>query len=98
LRVRSSNRGARRPAVVGFDGSKEGTYSTATLTTVVTDKAAIAERAVECLGNRIVGDARIDARKITIGFTLDVRESTIGNSDRRLVSPARETSGGRSSS
>ena len=50
--------GARVPAdlaVVGFDGSEEGAYTTPTLTTVAPDKAAIAARAVERLSARVAG-------------------------------------------
>jgi DNA-binding LacI/PurR family transcriptional regulator len=79
-------------ALVGFDGSEEGAYAAPTLTTVVTDKGAIAEKAVERLGHRIAGDADVDACKITMGFTLEVRESTVG------IPSARETSFPRSSS
>ena len=42
-------------AVVGFDGSEEGAYTVPTLTTVDPDKAAIAERAVERIAERIAG-------------------------------------------
>jgi DNA-binding LacI/PurR family transcriptional regulator len=68
-------------AVVGFDGSEEGAYTTPTLTTIVTDKAAMAETAVERLAHRIVGNSEVDARKITIGFMLEMRESTVGGGD-----------------
>jgi len=42
-------------AVVGFDGSEEGAFTVPTLTTVAPDKAAIAERAVERVADRIEG-------------------------------------------
>jgi DNA-binding LacI/PurR family transcriptional regulator len=66
-------------AVVGFDGSEEGAYTTPTRTTIVTDKAAMAEAAVERLVHRIVGE--VNARKITMGFMLETRESTVCGSD-----------------
>jgi DNA-binding LacI/PurR family transcriptional regulator len=75
----AAEQGRRVPAdlaVVGFDGSEEGAYTTPTLTTIVTDKAAMAEAAVERLVHRIVGDPEVNARKITIGFLLEMREST----------------------
>jgi DNA-binding LacI/PurR family transcriptional regulator len=78
----AAEQGRRVPAdlaVVGFDGSEEGAYTTPTLTTIVTDKAAMAEAAVERLVHRIVGE--VNARKITIGFMLEMRESTVCGSD-----------------
>ncbi len=40
-------------AVVGFDGNEDGRYATPPLTTVVPDKRQIAERALQCLADRI---------------------------------------------
>ena len=70
-------------AVVGFDGSEEGAYTVPTLTTVDPDKAAIAERAVERIGERIAAGpdgtaAALDAVEIVTPFRLEVRESTSG--------------------
>ena len=67
-------------AVVGFDGSEERAYTVPTLTTVDPDKAAIAERAVERIAERISGgpDATTEAVEIVTPFRLEARESTIG--------------------
>jgi len=50
------------------------------LTTVDPDKAAIAERAVERIGERIAHGAEdaVDAVEIVTPFRLEVRESTVG--------------------
>jgi DNA-binding LacI/PurR family transcriptional regulator len=77
----AAERGCRVPAdlaVVGFDGSEEGAYTTPTLTTVAPDKAAIAEGAVERINARIGGDGGEGVREIVPRFTLEVRESTAG--------------------
>jgi DNA-binding LacI/PurR family transcriptional regulator len=84
----AAERGCRVPvdlAVVGFDGSEEGAYTTPTLTTVAPDKAAIAERAVERIAARVSGasgdvaDGGSDgAQEIVTPFRLEVRESTAG--------------------
>lgn len=70
-------------AVVGFDGSEEGAYTVPTLTTVDPDKAAIAERAVERIAERIAAGpdgtaATAEAVEIVTPFRLEVRESTSG--------------------
>jgi LacI family transcriptional regulator, repressor for deo operon, udp, cdd, tsx, nupC, and nupG len=65
-------------AVVGFDGSEEGEYTTPTLTTIAPDKAAIAEQAVERIHHRVAGDVPDGAREIVTPFRLEVRESTAG--------------------
>jgi hypothetical protein len=54
----------------------------------------VAEAAVERLAYRIVGDPEVNARKITMGFMLEMRESTVCERDWRLVSPAREMARG----
>lgn len=49
-------RGVRVPgdlAIVGFDGIEDGQYAHPPLTTVVPDKRQIAERALQCLADRI---------------------------------------------
>jgi LacI family transcriptional regulator, repressor for deo operon, udp, cdd, tsx, nupC, and nupG len=77
----AAEHGCRVPAdlaVVGFDGSEEGAYTTPTLTTVAPDKAAIAERAVERISIRTVGDAPDGTEEIVTPFRLEVRESTAG--------------------
>ena len=83
-------------AVVGFDGSEEGAYTVPTLTTVDPDKAAIAERAVARIAERIAGGpdgtaATAEAVEIVTPFRLEVRESTSG-----VRSPASPVSGRRS--
>ena len=67
-------------AVVGFDGSEEGAYTVPTLTTVDPDKAAIADRAVERIGERIAHGAEgaMEAVEIVTPFRLEIRESTVG--------------------
>ena len=68
-------------AVVGFDGSEEGAYTVPTLTTVDPDKAAIAERAVERIAERIAAGpdgTAATAVEIVTPFRLEVRESTSG--------------------
>jgi len=65
-------------AVVGFDGSDEGEYTTPTLTTIAPDKAAIAEQAVERIHHRIAGETPDGPREIVTLFRLEVRESTAG--------------------
>jgi len=74
-------------AVVGFDGSEEGAYTVPTLTTVAPDKAAIAERAVERIAERIAGgtDATTVAVEIVTPFRLEVRESTVGVRSRTPI-------------
>jgi DNA-binding LacI/PurR family transcriptional regulator len=67
-------------AVAGFDDSEEGAYTTPTLTTIATDKSAIAEMAVGRLAYRISGDPEVGPRKINVGFVLEPRESTVGAS------------------
>ena len=79
----AAERGRRVPddlAVVGFDGSEEGAYTVPTLTTIDPDKAAIAERAVERVGDRIAGgaDRTAEAVEIVTPFRLEIRESTLG--------------------
>jgi DNA-binding LacI/PurR family transcriptional regulator len=67
-------------AVVGFDGSEEGAYSVPTLTTIDPDKAAIAERAVQRIGERIADgpEGTAAAVEIVTPFRLEIRESTTG--------------------
>lgn len=74
------SRGLRVPddvAVVGFDGTEEGRYTTPTLTTVAPDKAQIAELAVDTLLARLAG-ADMPVQKLTPPYRLEVRESTAG--------------------
>lgn len=53
-------RGVRVPgelAFVGFDGIEDGSYANPSLTTVVPDKRQLAERALQCLADRIYSPA-----------------------------------------
>jgi LacI family transcriptional regulator, repressor for deo operon, udp, cdd, tsx, nupC, and nupG len=84
----AAEQGCRVPdelAVVGFDGSEEGAYSIPTLTSIAPDTTAIAERAVERIGDRIAGldGAGSRAREIVTPFRLEVRESTVGGGPGR---------------
>ncbi|MEU6062511.1 LacI family DNA-binding transcriptional regulator [Streptomyces sp. NPDC047097] len=89
-----SERGLRVPedvAVAGFDDVVEGRYGAVTLTSVSPDKAAIARMAVESVLSRLGGEPRPGGRpggepggeqqpprRLTAGFSLIERESTLG--------------------
>lgn len=62
-------------AVVGFDDVEESRYATPSLTTVAPDKRAIARLAVEHLARRLEPGAWTP-EEITVGYTLEVRESS----------------------
>jgi len=64
-------------AIVGFDDIEEGRYSTPTLSTVAPDKARIAALALQLLSARIADDHQ-PGRETQAGYTLHVRESTLG--------------------
>lgn len=77
------SRGVRVPedvALIGYDDIEEGRYSTPTLTTIAPDKAQIAEAAVGLLNRRLNGGAGLPVEVIRTGYTLEVRESTVGRS------------------
>lgn len=73
-------RGMRVPddvAVVGFDDSEDGRFSTPTLTTVAQDKAAIAGHAVDLLLRRLDGKRHRPTTRVA-DWHLETRESTLG--------------------
>jgi DNA-binding LacI/PurR family transcriptional regulator len=73
-------RGVRVPddvAVIGFDDTAEGRFSTPTLTTIAPDKRSLAQVAMERLLARLEGDTSAP-KEYTIDYALVVRESTAG--------------------
>ncbi|MGW0605381.1 LacI family DNA-binding transcriptional regulator [Streptomyces sp. NPDC002644] len=74
------NRGLRVPedlAVAGFDGIEDARYANPALTTVVPDKRQIAERALQCLADRIYSPgAEVPPQDIVVPHRLEVRAST----------------------
>jgi DNA-binding LacI/PurR family transcriptional regulator len=74
-------RGLRVPqdvAVIGFDDTEDGQYSSPSLSTIAPDKQSIAELAVELLVRRIQGADAPAPQRLTAGYTLIPRESTLG--------------------
>ncbi|MGF1236549.1 LacI family DNA-binding transcriptional regulator [Streptomyces sp. 2-6] len=73
-------RGLRVPedlSLVGFDGIEDGRYAHPPLTTVVPDKKQIAERALQCLADRIHGPAsQVPPLDVVVPHRLEVRGST----------------------
>lgn len=73
-------RGVRVPedlAIVGFDDIEDGRFSHPTLTTVSPDKRQIAERALQCLADRIYSpDNQVPASDLTIPHRLVIRGTT----------------------
>jgi DNA-binding LacI/PurR family transcriptional regulator len=76
----AQSRGVRVPdelAIVGFDDIEDGRFSHPTLTTVSPDKRQIAERALQCLADRIYSPENdVPASDLTIPHRLVVRGST----------------------
>jgi DNA-binding LacI/PurR family transcriptional regulator len=73
-------RGIRVPedvAIVGFDDTTEGRFTTPTLTSISPDKRGLARVAVERLLARLAGDTSEPVER-TLGYSLIVRESTAG--------------------
>uniref|UniRef100_A0AAU3H6E3 LacI family transcriptional regulator n=1 Tax=Streptomyces sp. NBC_01401 TaxID=2903854 RepID=A0AAU3H6E3_9ACTN len=79
LRV-AAEQGLRVPedvALIGFDDIEDGRFATPSLSTIAPDREQIAERAVQCLTERVLG--RLDAlpaRRIVVPHRLMAREST----------------------
>ncbi|MGX1115083.1 DNA-binding LacI/PurR family transcriptional regulator [Streptomyces ambofaciens] len=73
-------RGVRVPqelAIVGFDDIEDGRYSHPALTTVSPDKRQIAQRALQCLADRIYSpNNEVAASDLTVPHRLVVRGST----------------------
>jgi DNA-binding LacI/PurR family transcriptional regulator len=72
-------RGLRVPedlAVVGFDDIEDGRYAAPALTTVGPDKAQIAERALQCLADRIHSRSDLPSQSVVVPHRLLRRAST----------------------
>lgn len=73
-------RGLRVPedvAIVGFDNSEDGRFTTPTLTTISQDKREIARYAVDLLVSRLGGDTSPPVTR-SADWRLVARESTLG--------------------
>ncbi|SCK53393.1 transcriptional regulator, LacI family [Streptomyces sp. WMMB 714] len=65
-------------ALIGFDDIEDGRYCVPSLATVAPDKPQIAERALQCLADRVYGRlGRHPARQVTVPHRLVVRESAV---------------------
>jgi DNA-binding LacI/PurR family transcriptional regulator len=70
-------------ALIGFDDIEDGRYAAPSLTTISPDKAQIAERALQCLADRIYSpDRQVPPHRIVIPHHLVPRESTLGSAVR----------------
>lgn len=66
-------------AIIGFDGSEETAFSNPPLSTVVPDKAGIAEAAVELVSRRFGAEAgREDTQEVEVSYRLEPRATTAG--------------------
>lgn len=64
-------------AVMGFDDIEDGRFATPSLTTIAPDREQIAERAVQCLTERVLGRlVALPARRIVVPHRVLAREST----------------------
>jgi DNA-binding LacI/PurR family transcriptional regulator len=64
-------------AVVGIDDIEDGRFSTPTLSTIAPDKAGVAREAVRLLHDRLESPTS-RSRRVSVGFELVARESTMG--------------------
>jgi DNA-binding LacI/PurR family transcriptional regulator len=65
-------------AVVGFDDIEDARYSNPPLTTVVPDKRQIAERALQCLADRVYSPAaHVPPLDVVVPHRLEIRASTL---------------------
>lgn len=74
-------RGVRVPedlAVVGFDDIEDGRYGRPDLSTISPDKAQIAERALQCLADRIHSRSSLPPQSVVVPHRLLRRGSTTG--------------------
>ncbi|WP_221359427.1 LacI family DNA-binding transcriptional regulator [Streptomyces beigongshangae] len=68
-------------ALVGFDGIEDARYANPALTTVVPDKRQIAERALQCLADRVYSPTTaVPPLDIVVPHSLEVRASSGGAS------------------
>ncbi|MEU1128016.1 LacI family DNA-binding transcriptional regulator [Streptomyces sp. NPDC005899] len=76
----AAEQGRRVPqdvALMGFDDIEDGRFAVPSLTTIAPDKEQIAERAVQCLTERVLGRlGTMPARRIVVPHRLLAREST----------------------
>ena len=78
--LRDGRRIPEEVAVIGFDNIEETRFSMPPLTSIEPGRVEIAHTAVELLAERIGGKGPAEHRQIYADFTLQVRESTIGQS------------------
>ncbi len=74
-------------AVVGFDDIAETRYSNPTVTTISPDLTGLARSALEMLTRRIDGYTG-PAEEISVAWTLEARETTLGVPQRRRSRPS----------
>jgi DNA-binding LacI/PurR family transcriptional regulator len=75
-----ARRGVRVPedvAVIGIDDIEDGRFSTPTLSTIAPDKTAVARHCLQLLQRRLE-EPDAPSLEVRVGFTLRVRESTVG--------------------
>ncbi|MBP2703761.1 LacI family DNA-binding transcriptional regulator [Microbispora sp. RL4-1S] len=72
-------------AVAGLDDIEDGRFSTPTLTTLAQDKAELARAAVRLLRRRFDEGPGRPPQEVTVGYRLEVRESTAGRVPARAA-------------